>query len=223
MLCAEEYMCQLIDALAATFGERLAYVGLQGSYMRGEATENSDIDPMVVIDDLSVMDLDAYKHIIMKLDEPDKSCGFICGTEDLRYWNPLEICHLLHSTKDCYKKLADLVPPYTQLDVRNFAKMSVNNLFHEICHRYLHTSTEKNVARITGSLKNTFFILQNVYYLETGVFAPTKAELLPLLSQEDSKVLTMAVKLANGAPFAFDAVFSLLYDWCKNMLIRLSA
>lgn len=53
MLNAESYMQRLICALRAAFGKRLVYVGLQGSYLRGEATEGSDIDPMVIIDDLS--------------------------------------------------------------------------------------------------------------------------------------------------------------------------
>ena len=64
------------------FGGRLLYVGLQGSYLRGEATENSDIDIMVIIENLSVQDLDSYKKIIMKMEHYKKSCGFICGIEE---------------------------------------------------------------------------------------------------------------------------------------------
>ena len=66
------------------FGGRLLYVGLQGSYLRGEATE----------------DLDSYKKIIMKMEHYEKSCGFICGIEEFSRWNPMELCHILHSTKD---------------------------------------------------------------------------------------------------------------------------
>ena len=39
----QSYLQTLISGCKAAFGERLLYVGLQGSYMRGEATENSDI------------------------------------------------------------------------------------------------------------------------------------------------------------------------------------
>jgi hypothetical protein len=134
MFHAEEYMHQLIDALTRNFGERLIYVGLQGSYMRGEATESSDIDPMVVIDDICISDLDVYRQIVSTLEFPDLSCGFICGKQELTNWNPLEICHLIHTTKDYYGTLTDLVPAFADTDVRNFVKLSVNNLYHEITH-----------------------------------------------------------------------------------------
>ena len=52
MIRIEEYIDGLTDILADAFGERLVYIGLQGSYLRNEATENSDIDIMAVIDDI---------------------------------------------------------------------------------------------------------------------------------------------------------------------------
>ena len=222
MFKAEEYMQQLIAALENCFGERLIYVGLQGSYMRGEATEDSDIDPMVVLDSLTVADLDLYKQIIYKMESPEKSCGFICGKEDLKYWNPLEICHLLYTTKGYYGNLTELVPVYSEIDIRNFVKLSVNNLYHEITHRYIHASEEKNVASIVSSYKSVFYILQNVYYIESSVFCLTKAELLERLTGEDRIVLDTAMALSNGDRYNFDSLFSALHRWCKSILLRLA-
>ena len=68
MVDIENYIKQLIELLTSRFGSRLLYVGLQGSYLRGEATDNSDIDIMVVIDELSVSDLDAYRTAIQSLE-----------------------------------------------------------------------------------------------------------------------------------------------------------
>lgn len=221
MFNAEEYMRQLVSALREQFGSRLTYVGLQGSYLRGEATEDSDIDPMVVIDDLSAADLDAYKAIVNAMGDAEKSCGFICGRAELANWNPLEICHLLHSTKDYDGELSELVPAYTDTDVRNFAKLSVNNLSHEICHRYLHSSAEKNAERIAGSYKQVLFILQNVHYLESGEFASAQKELLPQLEGKDKQVLRTAMDLKAGSGYEFRELFELLYSWCRDMMIRL--
>ena len=100
MFNIEQYINDLISACKGEFGNRMLYVGLQGSYLRGEATESSDIDIMSVIDGLSVADLDSYRNILKSIGYFDKSCGFICGKNDLLNWNPLEICHLLHTTKD---------------------------------------------------------------------------------------------------------------------------
>ena len=222
MFHSEEYMHQLIDNLMNSFGDRLIYVGLQGSYMRGEATEISDIDPMVVIDGLCVSDLDLYKQIITEMDQPEKSCGFICGKQELLRWNPLEICHLLHTTQDFFGCLSELVPEYADVDVRNFVKLSVNNLYHEITHRYVHATPEKNQLKIVGSYKSVFFILQNVYYLETGTFVATKRDLCRCLSGLDAEVLATAMTLMNGTAFDFEVVFALLHSWCQNMLQRLT-
>ena len=75
----ESYIERLIVLLRDCFEARLTYVGLQGSYLRGEATDTSDIDIMVVIDRLSVSDLEAYRTAIEALEYVDKSCGFICN------------------------------------------------------------------------------------------------------------------------------------------------
>lgn len=220
MFCAEQYMVQLQNALTDCFGKRLAYVGLQGSYMRGEATENSDIDPMVVIDGLSVLDLNAYRKIIEKMEAPEKSCGFICSTEDLRHWNPLEICHLLHTTKDIYGELHALVPVYSDDDVENFVKLSVNNLYHEITHRYVHASELHNQNMISNSFKSVFFVLQNLHYLESSNFIATKRELLTQLSGIDAEVLEVAMDLNRGVDYDFPWLFELLHSWCRNVSAR---
>ena len=73
----EKYIEELIKDLQNNLGERLLYVGLQGSYLRGEATENSDIDIMVVIDGMKVSDMDMYREAIGCLEQVEKSCGFI--------------------------------------------------------------------------------------------------------------------------------------------------
>ena len=213
------YISTLIELLKTTYHERLLYVGLQGSYLRGEATEHSDIDIMVVISDMSVADLAKYREAISSLEDYDKSCGFICGIEELKNWNPLEICHLLHTTKDYYGTLAKLLPEYTKNDVRNFVKMSLGNLYHEICHRYIHAPKEKNIDKLPYTYRSVFFILQNLYYLDSGKFIGTKKELRKVLSGKDRLVLDTAISLAGGTEFDFDEAFDLLFTWCKETMI----
>lgn len=218
MINIENYISRLVDSLRRQFNSRVIYVGLQGSYLRGEATDNSDIDIMVVIDDLSVSDLDHYRAIIQALGDSEKSCGFICSKEDLANWNPLEIGHLLNGTKDYYGVLRDLVPVYTDEDIRNFVKMSINNLYHEICHRYIHADLSKSVTKLHGSYKSVFFILQDLYYLKHGKYIATKAELLPLLDGKDHTVLAQSMEWNNSIPYDFSESFKLLFTWCQDTL-----
>ena len=221
MFRIDEYIAELIDKLKVTFGERLVYIGLQGSYLREEQTESSDIDVMAVIDGLSVEDLQAYRNVLVSVGSFEKSCGFLCGKADLERWNPLEICHLLHTTKDYYGELKTLVPAYTMEDERNFVKLSLNNFYHEICHRYIHADRERNISKLPITCKSVFFIMQNLYYLCSGNFVPTKRELLACVQGEDKKVLELSISLQNGGDYDFDRAFSVLFDWCRNALSRL--
>ena len=218
MVDIRSYLSSLTQLLGQQFGDRLLYIGLQGSYLRNEATEHSDIDIMVIIDQLGIADLDAYRAAIESLDHFDKSCGFICSKADMANWNPLEICHLLHSTKDYFGVLREFVPDYTQQDIRNFVKLSVNNLYHEICHRYIHASAEANRTALPATYKGVFFILQNLHYLTHGEFLGTKAELLAVLDGKNRAVLEQAM---STDPFDFDDSFALLFTWCQETLLSL--
>lgn len=218
MINIENYISKLIDFLQYQYGSRLLYVGLQGSYLRGEATDNSDIDVMVVIDELNISDMDHYRTIIQSLEQPEKSCGFICSKADLANWNPLEIWHLVNGTKDYYGVLRELVPAYTEYDIRNFIKLSLNNLYHEICHRYIHAEPSKSITKLPGTYKSVFFILQNLYYLKHSEYIATKAELLPLLDGKNHAILERAMELNNGISHDFSESFELLFTWCQDTL-----
>lgn len=221
MINVHNYLNLLIELLIHHFGSRLLYVGLQGSYLRDEATSNSDIDIMVIIDGLGVSDLDIYRNIIHSLPHAEKSCGFICSKTDLENWNPLEIAHVLNGTKDYYGVLIDYLPPFDENDIRNFIKLSVNNLYHEICHRYIHDTTESNFTHLPAAFKCTFYILQNLYYLTSQEYISTKSELLQVLNGKNYAVLKRSIDLYNGQTFDFMDSFELLFSWCQETLASL--
>ncbi len=217
----DEYMEELIERLKEAFRERLAYIGLQGSYLRKEETDHSDIDVMAVIDNLSVEDLRIYRQTLVAAGNFEKSCGFICSRADLEHWNPLEICHLLHTTRDYYGELKNLVPSYSMEDERNYVRFSLNNLYHEICHRYIHADREHNVSKLPITCKSVFFIMQHLYYLKSGHFIPTKRELLACVRDEDKTVLELSISVQQQKDFDFDRAFSALFCWCQNALAQI--
>ena len=216
------YLSRLIGGLTHTFGDRLLYVGLQGSYLRGEATETSDIDVMVIFDEIDASTLDTYRELLISVGDYDRSCGFVCGRADMAAWNTLEVCHLLHTTRDLYGRLVDFVPAYSREDVIQYVKVSVGNLYHELCHRYIHASRDKNQARLAASCKSVFFILQNVHYLKTGSFVATKKELLEALEGDDREILALSLRLSEGESLDFDNAFAGLLRWCQGTLTQWS-
>ncbi|MBR0160369.1 MAG: nucleotidyltransferase domain-containing protein [Oscillospiraceae bacterium] len=217
MFDLDSYLNDLISSCRTAFGERLLYVGLQGSYLRGEAHENSDIDVMVILDRLSVQDMDWYREILKRIGFYERSCGFICGRDELFCWNPLEVCQLRHTTKDLLGVLTDYLPPATQEDEVNYVKLSLGNLYHELCHRYIHADRERNVVAFRGICKEVFFLMQNLYYLESGHFILAKGELKEAVSAEDRRVLELS-ELPGG--FDFDQAFSVLFAWCQRTFAR---
>ena len=79
MFDLNRYLADLTLNFRSAFGERLLYMGLQGSWLRGEAHENSDIDVMVILDRFSVRDMDTYRQISNDLQEhvlPDPESAF---------------------------------------------------------------------------------------------------------------------------------------------------
>ena len=52
MVSITPWMEEFTAAVRAAFGERVYCIGLQGSYVRGEAGPDSDIDVVVILDQL---------------------------------------------------------------------------------------------------------------------------------------------------------------------------
>lgn len=55
------WLDQAPASLQAAFGPRLLFLGLQGSYGRGEAQEGSDIDLVVILDEAAPEDWRIYR------------------------------------------------------------------------------------------------------------------------------------------------------------------
>ncbi len=218
MFDLEKYLADLIMNCRSAFGERLLYMGLQGSRLRGEAHENSDIDVMVILDRFSVKDMDTYREILKKIGFYEKSCGFICGKEEMKRWNSLEVCQLRHTTKDLLGALADYLPPATREDEISYVRLSLGNLYHDLCHRYIHADRDKNAAGFRGACKSAFFLIQNLYFLENGRFLLCKKELKAAAAEEDRSVLELS-DLPDG--YDFDQAFSTLFTWCQRAFARI--
>ena len=215
----DNYLEKLILRCKDSFGGRLLYVGLQGSWLRGEAMENSDIDVMIVLDGFSVEDMKTYRDILQEIGWYEKSCGFICGKEELTNWNPLEVVQLKYTTKDLFGKLETLLPSATRQDEVNYVKISLGNFYHEICHRYIHAGQEKSRNKLRASSKQLYFIIQNLHYLESGDFLLKKSDLEAAVSTEDCEMLCIQ-ELPDD--YDFDKTYEAVITWCQKAFLRLS-
>ena len=115
--------------------------------------------------------------------------------------------------------LTDYLPSATREDEVNYVKLSLGNLYHELCHRYIHAERDRNIAKFRGDCKGVFFLMQNLHDLESGRFILTKGELKEAVSTEDRRALELA-ELPDG--FDFEQAFSVLFEWCQRAFARVT-
>ena len=79
----KNWLEQYRRTVEAAFGERICFLGLQGSRARGEAGPDSDIDVVLVLDRLAPEDLARYRQAVAALPDRALLCGFLSGREEL--------------------------------------------------------------------------------------------------------------------------------------------
>ena len=106
----EAWLRQYRAAVEEVFGERIVCIGLQGSRGRGEAGTASDIDMVLILDDVSAEDLLSYRAAVKSLPERELLCGFVSGRVELEHWNPGELFQFYHDTRPLAGDLEFLRP-----------------------------------------------------------------------------------------------------------------
>jgi len=223
MLDHERWMAELLEKLKETFGDRLLFFGLQGSYLRGEAHDGSDIDAMTVLDTLTHMDLLRYRAVVRTMDHAELACGFICGREELKNWPRYEIIPLMYGTKPLYGELIPLLPEANEEDLKDHIRISTANLYHEVCHRFIYS--KKGADGLRGCFKSTFFILQELYLLWTGCWFQDRNALRAALNDEERELLCRIEEwdILNEERAEYpDEWFRLLERFCQKTLKEVS-
>lgn len=108
--------------LGETFGERLWFAGLQGSRGRGEETEESDIDLVVILDELTPGDIRTYDKMLDGLPDRELACGFLSGKEELFRWEPSDLFQFYYDTRPIVGSLDELLGRIDEEAVRRACK-----------------------------------------------------------------------------------------------------
>lgn len=212
-----------LDGLCAKLKERfkgrLEFIGLQGSFRRGEAGPESDIDAVVILDEVGAADLEAYRSIIKSMPSSERACGFICGKRELTNWFGPDLFQLLHDTEPLYGSIGYVLALTGKRDAAGAVRMGASNLYHAACHSYVFGDRREWLPKL---LKQAFFILQAVVYLKDGVYVSDKDEMSARLSGLDAGVLR-AVASKEAAVDIDDGVmqnYDMLIRWCGGLLER---
>lgn len=217
MIDIELYIKNVLEKLEEKFQKRLLFLGLQGSYNRGEATDTSDIDLVVILDKLNFKDIKTYRTIIESLPYKDKACGFISGKAELQNWTKADMFQFFYDTKPLYGKLEDITEPPTKEDVKQAVKTGAENLYHAAVHSFIHSNDFKKDLK--NLYKAAFFILQAKYFVEFGTYIKTKKELAEHLNGADREILNICInkdKISNTPAPELESLYRKIILWSKE-------
>lgn len=206
---------QFLQVLDETFGERVWFAGLQGSYGRGEATETSDIDVVVILDDVSAVDLQTYRAMLDTLPNRELICGFLSGKQELLNWEPSDLFQFYYDTKPLKGSLDELLELLDDAAVNRAIKSGVCNIYHGCVHNMLH---EKSEAVLRGLYKSASFVVQAICFAQTGTYVSRQKDLLAVVSPDESVMVDTFLKLKQGGEMDFDKMSETLFVWAKNWI-----
>ena len=208
---------QFLVCLSETFGERVWFVGLQGSYSRGEANENSDIDMVVILDELTLEDLPRYRCMLDTLPDRELICGFLSGRQEILNWEPADLFQFYHDTLPIYGSLDDLLPLIDDKAVDRAIKMGAGNIYHGCVHNMLHG---KSADVLRGLYKAASFLVQAICYRQTGTYIRHQTQLLTQVSPEEKVIVETFLSLKSGGEVAFDEMSGTLFRWAGKWIVN---
>ena len=206
---------QFLQALTEKFGQRVWFVGLQGSYGRGEATDASDIDMVVILDQLSAGDIRNYHAMLDTLPHRELVCGFLSGKQEILHWEPSDLFQFCHDTTPIRGSLEEVMAQIDASDVNRAIKIGVCNLYHGCVHNMLY---EKSEEILRGLYKSASFVVQAICYLKTGRYIRRQLDLLPELSPEEREIVETFLAMKNNGTVDFLGSSEMLLNWCQNWI-----
>ena len=169
----DAFLPPLLEALPG----RVAFVGIQGSFGRGEAGPESDVDLVVVLDALGAAELAACRGVLEKMPFADRACGFFCDRAALAAWPAFDALQLRLDTLPVYGSLEELLPPMGKETLDEAGRAAASALYHAACHTALFDAQPE--AALPALQKAAFFALRLAHCRRSGQDTAARQALLP--------------------------------------------
>ena len=209
------WMKNFLQTLSETFADRVWFVGLQGSYGRGEATETSDIDIVVILNELSATDIQTYTDMLDTLPHRELICGFLSGKNEIMNWESSDLFQFCHDTTPIKGSLDEVLAVVDESAVNRAIKIGACNIYHGCVHNLLH---EKSEDILRGLYKSASFVVQAIAFKQTGNYISHQKELLKVVSSDEQVIVDTFLKLKKGGAVNFDLMSETLFAWSKKWI-----
>ncbi len=211
------WMHGFLKAINEAFGDRVWFVGLQGSYGRGEATETSDIDVVVILDELSAVDIKTYNDMLDTLPHRELICGFLSGKDELLNWEPSDLFQFCHDTTPIMGSFDEVMAVIDEDAVNRAIKIGACNIYHGCVHNMLH---EKSEDILKGLYKSAAFVIQAITFKHTEKYIRSKNDLLQIALPEEKRIINTFISLKNGGAVDFEKMSKELFVWSKAWIVK---
>ena len=209
------WMDGFLKVLNDNFENRVWFVGLQGSYGRGEATDTSDIDIVVILDELSASDIQKYNTMLDALPHRELICGFLSGKDELLHWEPSDLFQFYYDTTPIKGSLDELLTVIDEAAVGRAIKIGACNIYHGCVHNMLF---DKSDDVLRGLYKSASFVVQAIAFKQTGKYIKHQKDLLGVVSAVERKIVETFLNLKNGDAVEFDTMSEELFAWAKKLI-----
>lgn len=215
MINITAWMESFLQTLNETFTNRVWFVGLQGSYGRGEATETSDIDVVIIMDELSAMDIQTYNDMLDTLPHRELICGFLSGKKEIMGWEPSDLFQFCYDTTPIKGSLDEVMSVVDESAVNRAIKIGACNIYHGCVHNMLH---EKSEDILRGLYKSASFVVQAIAFKQTGNYISHQKDLLQVVSFDEREIVETFMNLKNGREVEFSMMSETLFVWSKKWI-----
>ena len=215
MIDITAWMQTFLQKLNETFANRVWFVGLQGSYSRGEARDTSDVDVVVILDELSVNDIQAYNKILNTMTHRELICGFLSGKNEIMNWEPSDLFQFCHDTTPIKGSLDEVFAVIDTSAVDRAIKIGACNIYHGCVHNMLH---EKSEDILRGLYKSASFVVQAIAFKQTGNYIKHQKDLLQVVSFDERVIVETFLSLKNGGAVDFNPMSEALFAWSKKWI-----
>ena len=210
MIDIDNWMKLYLDALNQTFDNRIWFVGLQGSYGRGEATETSDIDLVVILDELTIADVRNYNKMLDTMPHRELICGFLSGKREIFHWEPSDLFQFCYDTTPIMGSLGEVLAQVDDGAISRAVKIGACNVYHGCVHNMLY---EKSGEILKGLYKAASFVVQAICYQQTGRYIRCQKDLLLEVANEEKEIIETFLRLKNGGEIEFQKMSEDLFAW----------
>jgi len=221
------WLAELVAKLKDSFGERLIWVGHNGSWARGEPRAESDTDCIVIIDYIEDGDLTAFRDTMSSMPDAQKlGSGIFLSVTELRQIPRFELVPFFHGRKVLHGSIEGIVTPPIPADLIEDIRIKTDDNLHAARHYLLYPhDLPKVVHKLKYHFKRCFYALQSWQLLSTGKFINTKVEILDILSDPiDVEVIRVArdwFKIGDDLTARASYYIELLERWSRGMMRKL--